>query len=256
MEVVLLIIAGVVLYMLYNSYQDYLKNPYKGNNNNVDYKNEYKDNPYKEPYKEISDEDKIKKTEFGILTCILKNIASSDGEICPLEKELISSILDDIAAELSDYKNAREILQNIFDNDTQDLDTLAKDFEIASRGEYKKRLKVIEFLFSVAYADGKLDEKEREKIIDVAAIFELGNDDFNKIYDDFESMYSVDTKLDKDSAMKILGLSENYSQNELDEAYHQKIKEHKSNIFKNNKNDPQALKDIDEAYHLLQVKES
>lgn len=251
MEVVLLIIAGVVLYMLYNSYQEYLKNPYKASAD--DYKNEYRDNPYKEPYKELSDEDRIKKTEFGILTCILKNIASSDGEICPLERELVNNILDDIAQELGEYKNAREILQNIFENDTQDLDSLARDFELASRGEYKKRLKVVEFLFSIAYADGKLDDSEREKIIDVAAIFELNNDDFNKIYDDFESMYSETSLLDRDSAMKLLELNEGYSNEDLENAYHQKIREHKKSIFRSGKDNPQALKEIDEAYHLLKA---
>ncbi|RDU62624.1 TerB family tellurite resistance protein [Helicobacter sp. MIT 14-3879] len=255
MEVVLLIIAGVVLYMLYNGFQDYMKNPYKINKNDNDYKTEYdiKNNPYIE----LTQEEKIIKTEYGILTCILKGIASSDGKVCKLEQELISNILDDIANELSDFKDARESLQKIFNNDYNDLDSLAQDFINATKGEYKKRLKVIEFLFAIAYADGTLDDREREKIIDIAAIFELNNDDFNKIYDDFENMYNTKVDLDRQKALDLLNLNENYSQEDLENAYKEKVKTNKQNIFRslNKKLDTETLRDIDEAYKILNKKD-
>lgn len=250
MEILLLIIAGVVLYMLYNSFTDYMKNPYK-----IQQQEEVEYKPSDNPYTEITNEDKIRKNEFGILTQILAHIAKSDGKVCKLEKELLDDILDNLANELQDFKDARESLDIIFNEAVKNsnLDELANAFAEATKGEYKKRVKVIEFLFTLAYADGSLDEVEREKIIDVAAIFELNNDDFNRIYDDFENKYSQNLKITKSNALKLLDLNKNFTLQELENAYHQKIKDKNQNIFKNlNKSyDSNAVREIDEAYRLL-----
>lgn len=255
MEIIMLIIAGVVLYMLYNSFGEYMKNPYKIPQKD-DTSSEYKpsDNPYIIP----TNEDRIKKTEFGILTQILALIAKSDGKVCELENELLQDLFEDMAKELNeynDYEDAKGSLQKIFDETSKnsDLDALANAFVEATKGEYKKRVKVIEFLLALAYADGNLDEVEKEKIIDVAAIFELNNDDFNDIYDDFESKYNTQLNLSKENALKLLGLSENFSSDELEMAYHNRIKDKKQNIFKslNKSFDSNAVREIDEAYKLL-----
>lgn len=255
MEILLLIVAGVVLYYLYNGFQDYMKNPYKKDQDDG-YKAEY--NIEESPYVQETVEMKIKKTEFGVLAGILHCIAGIDGKICKLEKELVNDILDDIAMELSDFKDARGILQDIFDNNKDSLDDLAETFASLTKGEYKKRLKVVEFLFALAYADGSLDEDEREKIIDVAAIFELNNDDFNKLYDDFENEYAKNVTMDSNRALEILGLNENYTIEDLDNSYSQKVKANKQNILLNknlNKNFKDVslpvLRDIDEAYKIL-----
>lgn len=250
MEILLLIIAGVVLYMLYNSFTDYMKNPYK-----IQQQEEVEYKPSDNPYTEITNEDKIRKNEFGILTQILAHIAKSDGKVCKLEKELLNDILDNLANELQDFKNARESLDIIFNEAVKNsnLDELANAFAEATKGEYKKRVKVIEFLFALAYADGSLDEVEREKIIDVAAIFELNNDDFNRIYDEFENKYNQNLKITKSNALKLLDLNKNFTPQELENAYHQKIKDKNQNIFKNlNKSyDSDAVREIDEAYRVL-----
>lgn len=257
MEILLLIIAGVVLYMLYNSFSDYMKNPYKVPTQDIrdGLASEYK--PQDNPYIQLTDEDRIKKTEFGILAQILALIAQSDGKVCALERELLNDLFDDMAKELNeynDYKDALGSLQKIFDEaQGGSLDTLAESFVEATKGEYKKRVKVVEFLFALAYSDGVLDENEREKIIDVAAIFELNNDDFNKIYDDFERKYSQNLSITKENALKILGLKKDFISSDLENAYHEKIKEKKQNIFKglNKSFEVDNLREIDEAYKVL-----
>lgn len=260
MEIILLIIASIVMYYLYNGFQEYMRNPHKVDNSYN--KNEYKieDNPYIE----LSLEDKVKATEFGIIVRILKNVSSADGNICDLEKSLITNILDDIALEIDnmltikDIKTSRDILQTIFDNSNDDLDELAREFCDLTKGEYKKRLKLVEFVFALSYADTKLDDKEREKIIDIAAIFELNNDDFNKIYDEYETLYSNSIEMTKEKALEVLELKEEYSKEELDSKYKEKIKEHKQNIFLNknlnkdfNQHSSKILREIDEAYKFL-----
>lgn len=258
MEILLLVVAGIVLYMLYNSFSDYMKNPYKLPSEDFgdSFKREYK--PEDNPYIELTDEDRIKKGEFGILAQILAHIAQSDGKVCDLEHELISEMLNDMAVELNqynDYKDARGSLQSIFDEATKegDLDNLANAFVEATKGEYKKRVKVVEFLLAVAYADGELSEMEREKIIDVAAIFELNNDDFNRIYDDFEARYNNGVEITQDKAMALLGLEAGFTRKELENAYHKAIKDKKQNIFKslNKPFDSESLREIDSAYKVL-----
>lgn len=258
MEILLLVVAGIVLYMLYNSFSDYMKNPYKLPSEDFgdSFKREYK--PEDNPYIELTDEDRIKKGEFGILAQILAHIAQSDGKVCDLEHELISEMLNDMAVELNqynDYKDARGSLQSIFDEATKesDLDNLANAFVEATKGEYKKRVKVVEFLLAVAYADGELSEAEREKIIDVAAIFELNNDDFNRIYDDFEARYNNGVEITQDKAMALLGLEAGFTRKELENAYHKAIKDKKQNIFKslNKPFDSESLREIDSAYKVL-----
>lgn len=257
MEILLLVVAGIVLYMLYNSFSDYMKNPYKlPSDDDSGLVREYKpeDNPYIQP----TDEDRIKKGEFGILAQILAHIAQSDGKVCDLEHELISEMLNDMAVELNqynDYKDARGSLQSIFDEATKesDLDNLANAFVEATKGEYKKRVKVVEFLLAVAYADGELSEAEREKIIDVAAIFELNNDDFNRIYDDFEARYNNGVEITQDKAMALLGLEAGFTRKELENTYHKAIKDKKQNIFKslNKPFDSESLREVDSAYKVL-----
>ena len=258
MEILLLVVAGIVLYMLYNSFSDYMKNPYKLPSEDFgdSFKREYK--PEDNPYIELTDEDRIKKGEFGILAQILAHIAKSDGKVCDLEHELISEMLNDMAVELNqynDYKDARGSLQSIFDEATKesDLDNLANAFVEATKGEYKKRVKVVEFLLAVAYADGELSEAEREKIIDVEAIFELNNDDFNRIYDDFEARYNNGVEITQDKAMALLGLEAGFTRKELENAYHKAIKDKKQNIFKslNKPFDSESLREIDSAYKVL-----
>lgn len=258
MEILLLVVAGIVLYMLYNSFSDYMKNPYKLPSEDFgdSFKREYK--PEDNPYIELTDEDRIKKGEFGILSQILAHIAKSDGKVCDLEHELISEMLNDMAVELNqynDYKDARGSLQSIFDEATKEsyLDNLANAFVEATKGEYKKRVKVVEFLLAVAYADGELSEAEREKIIDVAAIFELNNDDFNRIYDDFEARYNNGVEITQDKAMALLGLEAGFTRKELENAYHKAIKDKKQNIFKslNKPFDSESLREIDSAYKVL-----
>ena len=260
MEILLLVIAGIVLYMLYNSFSEYMKNPYKLPSEDFgdSFKREYK--PEDNPYIELTDEDRIKKGEFGILAQILANIAQSDGKVCALEREMIGDLLDDMAVELNqynDYKDARGSLQSIFDEASgdlgSDLDALANAFVDATKGEYKKRVKVVEFLFALAYADGVLAEAEREKIIDVAAIFELNNDDFNKIYDDFEAKFAQSVEISKGRAMELLGLNANFSRADLETAYQSAIKAKKQNIFKslNKPFDNDILREIDCAYKVL-----
>ena len=266
MEIVLLLIAGVVIYFLYNTLQDYLKNPLHQNPQNTfgfgnaDNTPINFDNPY-----QVEDtwENKIKSNEFSILAAIIARVVWSDDKICPLEKQLLDEILSDMAAESKNPKLSKEELEEIVEKEKTpsiNLDELCESYVALTKGEYKKRLKVVEFLFALAYADGKLEDSEQEQIIDIAAYFEIANDDFNSIYNAFEKEYADELNMDIEQANAIFEITDT---NKLDKAslsekYHALIKQTKQNIFDNkniNKSFQDAsltrLKEIDKAYLIL-----
>lgn len=267
-EIVLLVIAGVVAYFLYNTLVDYLKNPLHqnpqssspfgmGNTNDTPINFE---NPYRA---EDTWEGKLKKNEFSILAAIIARVVWSDKTICPLERQLLDEILGDMAAESKNPKLSKEELDEIIQKEklpSVNLDELCEAYVALTKGEYKKRLKVIEFLFALAYADGKLEESEQEVIIDIAAYFEITNDDFNAIYNAFEKEYANTASMSIGEAKAIFELENlaSVDKKELDEKYHSLIKQAKQNIF-DNKNINKSfqdtsltrIKEIDTAYTLL-----
>lgn len=267
MEIVLLLIAGVVIYFLYNTLQDYLKNPLHQNPQNVPFGSNNADNTpinFDNPY-QMQDPwvGKIKSNEFSILAAIIARVVWSDEQICPLEKQLLDEILSDMAAESKNPRLSKEELEEIVQKEQTpsiSLDELCESYVALTKGEYKKRLKVVEFLFALAYADGKLENSEQESIVDIAAYFEIANDDFNAIYNAFEKEYADELKMNLEQAKTIFELTDT---NELDKAklsekYHNLIKQAKQNIF-DNKNINKSfqdtslthLKEIDKAYSIL-----
>lgn len=267
MEIVLLLIAGVVIYFLYNTLQDYLKNPLHQNPQNMPFGSNNADNTpinFDNPY-QMQDPwvGKIKSNEFSILAAIIARVVWSDEQICPLEKQLLDEILSDMAAESKNPRLSKEELEEIVQKEQApsiSLDELCESYVALTKGEYKKRLKVVEFLFALAYADGKLEDSEQESIVDIAAYFEIANDDFNAIYNAFEKEYADELKMDLKQAKTIFELTDT---NELDKAklsekYHNLIKQTKQNIF-DNKNINKSfqdtslthLKEIDKAYSIL-----
>ncbi|CAM3289006.1 TerB family tellurite resistance protein [Helicobacter labetoulli] len=267
MEIVLLLIAGVVIYFLYNTLQDYLKNPLHQNPQNMPFGSNNADNTpinFDNPY-QMQDPwvGKIKSNEFSILAAIIARVVWSDEQICLLEKQLLDEILSDMAAESKNPRLSKEELEEIVQKEQTpsiSLDELCESYVALTKGEYKKRLKVVEFLFALAYADGKLEDSEQESIVDIAAYFEIANDDFNAIYNAFEKEYADELKMDLKQAKAIFELTDT---NELDKAklsekYHNLIKQTKQNIF-DNKNINKSfqdtsltyLKEIDKAYSIL-----
>lgn len=265
MEIVLLLIAGVVVYFLYNTLQEYLKNPLHPQQQ--PYTNRVDSAPidFHNPYEEMAQVDKVKSSEFGVLAAILGFVVWSDEKICPLERKLLDEILTDMAAESKNPKLSKDELNTIVmeqKTPTIPLDELCDEYVALTKGEYKKRLKVVEFLFVLAYADGVLSSEESDRIVDIAAFFELTNEDFNALYEQFEQAYAQEVTMSEQEARAIFDLQDSSvdmpSKEVLEQKYHELIKGAKQNIF-DNKNINKSfrdtslsrIKEIDKAYALL-----
>ncbi|PAF48699.1 hypothetical protein BKH41_05375 [Helicobacter sp. 12S02232-10] len=230
MDIILLILAGVVVYYLYVTLQEYLKNPISVQSKDLRSETQEYDLS-QDPYIQMNPFDKIRKTEFGIMVAIISKTLNQDNQSM-MREILINATFKDMGLQMSGVENAAENLKEIYNSkDLDSLERLCKDFLQVTYGEYKKRLKFVEFLFALAYADGKLNEEEKENIIDVAAFLELSNEDFNKIYDDFDAQNGLEITMDRSKALEIFGMQEDFSQQELEEKFKDLVLSAKQNIL-------------------------
>ncbi|MDU7693138.1 MAG: hypothetical protein E7K04_02710 [Helicobacter sp.] len=209
MEFILLIIAGFVVYYLYVTFQEYLKNPL------------HKDKtPQKSPFlktkpeitedakiievkaEELDNQKSFEKSELGVILSILKIIPNAK-ELCDLHTKISDLVISQyfslpyLNKSAADKAKAKAILES---KDRFNVLDLSKDLLNITYGEYKKRLKIIEFFTMILYIDGQLNESKNEFLLDIASSLELDNSDFNAIYESFESALKdpVDLKTTKD----------------------------------------------------------
>lgn len=257
MTLILLILAAIVLFYLYQMFQEYMKNPYSIGSDAESMTTKRPNVGAGVEYRELSNLDKMKRNEIGIMCALLGKIANSDGTFNKLEQSLSSNFINDAASseELQDFPDAKADLTTIFKADDRNVMELALAFKDLTQGEYKKRLKLVEFMLSMAYADFKLDEREEEVIIDLAAFLELENDDFNALLKGFADEFAEEVQVDEAEALKILGLSSPYTADDLDSAYEKLTREHSQNILENRNLDRkinnQKLHEINAAYKFL-----
>ncbi|WP_104637633.1 tellurite resistance TerB family protein [Helicobacter felis] len=176
MEVILVIAVAAVLIYLYYTLQNYLKNPLHSPQTTP-------------PVAEVPNfcalptpEEKLRQSEVGITTLLIAQVAARLPD-SPLKQALIPLFL-----------KQQEDLKELYKNpDKPPLEDLCMDFMEVAHGEYKKRLKLVEFFFVLAYALGFLEEEAKEALLDVGAFLKLENSDFNALYDHFEQLATQKT---------------------------------------------------------------
>lgn len=266
MELILALIAVVVVYFLYHTLKEYLKNPLHSNQQPINpYQTKQTTIIFDNPYTQIKEQDKANNSEFGVLASILGHLIAVNSKNCDLEKALLQELLSDMSAESKNPKLSVDELLEIANKqngaDSSELDRLCTRYVELTKGEYKKRLKIVEYLFMLGYADGKLDSVEQDCIVDVAAFFELSNEDFNTLFTQFEQEYADEKNISLEKAKEIFGISgeiDSISSEELANIYRKLLKEAKQNIF-DNKNINKSfydvslpkIHDIDLAYYVI-----
>lgn len=203
MEFLILIIAGIVVYYLYVTLQEYLKNPMQKNSreseDNFDY--HLKEDPYKNlEFQEGQEIEKFAHTELGVMLEIIKRIPQKEKNIEVFEK-IVKNFIEQYVAIYPDIQKDSVNANEFFLEQPSDkpLIDIASEFLSFSYAEYKKRLRFIEFLLMLLYLDGVLSEHKKEFLLDVASVLELDNEDFNKIYDAYEQQFEkLETQNDTD----------------------------------------------------------
>lgn len=256
----LVIIVGIILFLTFKSFKEYFASP-QGRGS------PHREETYEDPYVNITKKSKVEESEFGIIAMLMAKVARADGRVCELEEQLVENMFDDLAREFRDPKEARAELQELFTRESKSgegVELLALDFARLTKGEYKKRLKLIEFLLTLAYADGTLSHSEREVIIDIAAYLELENEDFNRIYDAFENYFasrSAGTSTTRKAALELFGLSEEEASSErIKQRYRELVRENHPDIIQGKglgkdfiERATKKLQEINDAYEVLRL---
>lgn len=239
---ILLLITIVIVAIAFINFKDYLKNPHKrpqiSPSDNDDILPDSYRNPYKEQPKELTKEEKIRNSEYGLIVGLLSKLAQSDGKVCELEIALMENTIADIANAMSlqsamyQRDEILEILHRIFDDTPQSVEELTTRYAAFSKGQYKSRLKLVEYMLALAYADNELSVDEREIILDVAAYLEIDNADFNALYDKYEQFYAIKREnATLQESYAILGVNEDDSMEQIKRAYKNLVRQFHPDIL-------------------------
>ena len=217
---ILLVIAGVVVYYLYTTFEEYLKNPLPSPQKPQE-RQDYspKDNPYSLP----TPQDKLKNSYAGAsiaMLNILLQAGISQKNPSLLQVVLLDNFIKNLHLQESQETLLKQMLNGIdfskiiskksttqspaTSTDSKDsytpISNLAQIFLDNTYGEYKKRLHFVGFALTLAWSDRVLEEKEREVILDIAAFLQLENDEFNELYDSFENRFGEAVASEADKA--------------------------------------------------------
>ncbi|CAJ99866.1 TerB family tellurite resistance protein [Helicobacter acinonychis] len=197
MEIILLIVAAIVLFYFYNTLKEYLKNPLNSKAKTEEY--DLKDDPYL--LVQSSPLDKFKQTQVGAYMRLLKFL---DIQKNALDNALRTLFINELERSLnSEQQNlAKELLNEPIDK-KENFELLCEEIASHTHGEYTKRLKLVEFLMLLAYADGILDSKEKELFLDVGAFLQIDNHDFNELYDNFERFNAIEIPMSLEDAKNL-----------------------------------------------------
>lgn len=225
MSILLLILAGVVVYYLYITLQEYLKNP----TTITPPTKEPSPTPYpldSSPYTAQTPEQKLQNSYEGASITLLaymlqagvrkqakptsqQDSSQLESTFTPLQIGLVEEFVRSLSLHSTkpEYEqNLRALLthyapayttaqakQSSLDFSTLEQPSiahLAGIFLDNTYGEYKKRLQFVELLLTLAWSDRELNHDEQDIILDIAAFLEIDNADFNALYESFETLES------------------------------------------------------------------
>ncbi len=213
MEIILLIVAAVVLFYFYNTLKEYLKNPLNPKTKTEEY--DLKNDPYL--LVQSSPLDKFKQTQTGAYMRLLKFL---DLQKNALDNALRSLFIHELEQPLnSEQQNLAKELLNEPVGKKENFESLCQEIADHTHGEYTKRLKLVEFLMLLAYADGILDSKEKELFLDVGAFLQIDNQDFNELYDNFERFNAIEIPMSLEEAKNLFEIPKetNATKHDLEE---------------------------------------
>ncbi|WP_033772474.1 TerB family tellurite resistance protein [Helicobacter pylori] len=210
MEIILLIVAAIVLFYFYNTLKEYLKNPLNPKAKTEEY--ELKDDPYL--LVQSSPLDKFKQTQVGAYMRLLKFLEIQKNA---LDNALRTLFINELERSLNTEQQnlAKELLNEPVDK-KENFESLCQEIADHTHGEYAKRLKLVEFLMLLAYADGILDSKEKELFLDVGAFLQIDNHDFNGLYDNFERFNSIEIPMSLEDAQNLFEIQTTTTAQELE----------------------------------------
>ena len=227
MELIVVIAVIVVLGYIGRSYLSYHEaNPYRGAGT-----------PTARPFEKRAGGDlydEVLQSEYGLIVALMAKVVKADGRICALEQEIIDTTLDELSGYFSHREKARKILEEILEKEEREHDNIgmiAEAFVDFTRSDPGKRLKIMEFLINLSFADKQLSEPEEETLGKIAFHFKIAAAEYHRLLESFKAYYAH-YNTGEANPYEVLGVSESVSEAELKAAYRRLVKEHHPDIIK------------------------
>ena len=249
-----LVVLGVLGYFA-KSYLFYEKdNPYRAQG--TDYESSFQKRRGGDVY------DEVLQSEYGLITALMAKVAKADGGICELENRIVEDTIDELSGYFSHKENARKILQEILENEERDhgnIDLIAGEFVRYTQKDPHKRVKIMEFLINLSFADKSLSTEEEATLEKIAYHFKLSAAEYEKIMAGFKAYYNHYQASGK-NPYEVLGVGESVTAQELKNVYRRLVKEHHPDVIKGQglgedfvKQATAKLQEINEAYETIKA---
>jgi DnaJ like chaperone protein len=267
MEIILVLVALMFIYLISKSFMSY-ETKHENKNNQTNNKHESRNNRAKDwSKKDVPKEEEGPSSlekEAGLIVALMSKVASADGKVCDIEKELIYNMLYDFSTNFMDQIAMQEILKNIFEtekNNVSNVSDIASQVFDITKYEYNKRVKILEYLFNLAFIDKNFSSKEESIIELIAESIKIKSKDYEKIFESFKNIYSNEIatmNINKTHAYEQLDLTPNATVSEIKKRYKTLIKRHHPDLVTGKglgeedvKKATIKLQEINEAYEIV-----
>ncbi len=134
----------------------------------------------------------IKEHEAGLLVSLIAKVSKNNLKISTLRAEILAKSLKDISNSFKDLQQIKERLKEVYKEERGDLGNIlqiTRKYNKLARGNYKKRLQVLEYLLTIAFIDKEFDAPKRRVFEDISFGLDIKKYDFGTMVNEYEKLY-------------------------------------------------------------------
>lgn len=245
MKIIVLLIIGLVLYFIARNYKTE-----KFENIKMNIKENFSGD--------------LMNHEAGLLVALMAKVAKADGGVCELEAEMLKHTFTDISRHFENQEEIREKLKVIYKQEKESFDNtieICEKLYKITKNDYKKRVKILEYLLNLAFIDKDFSETEYMITEDISNALKIKKADFEALVNRFETFYkeqSANQALSLDKAYAVLEANASDDDNTLKKKYRNLVKKHHPDIVSGQgasqdiiDEATKKLQEINEAYEII-----
>ena len=173
----------------------------------------------------IGDQQRVQAAFFSSLFSVMGYIAKIDGKVSKSEIRLAQQVMQHM--QLAD--DMQKVAKELFNQGKQadfNLDEVLEQFRIESHGRTHLVRMFLEMQIQAAYADGVLDDKEREVLKYIAQKLHFSLHELEHLIQQFAATSNSVSKLTIDDAYVILDADKSLTDKELKRTYRRLLAQH------------------------------
>lgn len=217
MKLIVLLIIGVILYFIARNYKTE-----KFQNINLNIKEKFNGD--------------LMHHEAGLLVALMAKVAKADGGVCELEAEVLKHTFTDISSHFENHEEIREKLKLIYNEEKKSFDNtmdIAEKLFKLTKNDYKKRVKILEYLLNLAFIDKSFSDAEHMICEDISKALQIKANDFENMVNTFKNFYASQAQNRAktiDEAYKVLESNPSDDDKTIKTNYRKLVKKHHPDI--------------------------